>query len=651
MKFDYCGWATKNDLVCADGRIIRQDAFKDNDGEIVPLVWNHQHNGIENILGHALLKNVKGGVRAYLSFNDTENGNVAKEAIKHGDIRSLSIYANKLKQKGHEVLHGAIKEVSLVIAPANPGAYIDSESMAHGEDAEDGWFVYVSGEPFDLYHTEEKPALDEIVFDSQKEEADPEPESDEEEVKDEEQAGEELAHAEEKEKEDMAEDTKKEETKKPEDEETVKDVFDTLNEKQKTAVYAIIGAALDDTKNDSDKEEEEEVKHNVFENDVKTGSVLQHSDQEAILDLAQKTGSFQDALTFYCEQNDVELMHADDVAPASGFSQDTSVPGNVTYLFPEYKDVRPGAPELVTNDQGWIQGVLNKVHKLPFSRIRTRQVDIRNIDALRAKGYEKGKEKKLTGNFVLAKRETDPQTVYVRNALHKDDITDITDFDYVQYMYNIDKMMLDEELATAILIGDGRDIGDEDKIKEDHIRPIWTDDDLYTIHTDIDFAAAKRELQGTNTGANFGDNYIHAEAMVNACLYAREKYKGSGKPDMYIHPHELNIMLLARDLNGRRIYSSVSELASALNVGTIHTVEQFENKTRVDAISGKTKKLLALIVNLVDYSVGATKGGQISHFTDFDIKYNQQLSLIETRVSGALTRLWSAIAIEEEVTF
>lgn len=637
MKFDYSGWATKNDLVCADGRIIRQDAFKDNDGEIVPLVWNHQHNDVQNVLGHALLKNVKGGVKAFLSFNSTENGQIAKEIVGNGDVRSLSIFANKLKQKGSDVLHGAIKEVSLVIAGANPGAKIDgptiiSESFAHDEDGEDGWMVYTSDQPLELYHAEEKPALDElkITLDNNREE-----DLDEKE----------LSHADEKPAE------KKEDEDESEDGETVKDVFDTLSEKQKTAVYAVIGAALDDSKNDSDDEEEEkEVKHNVFENESQANNTLTHSDQAAILDLARRTDSFQDALSYYCDEH--QLMHADgDPVPASGFSQDTSVAGNVTYMFPEYRNVRPGAPELVTSDQGWISTVLNKVNKLPFSRIRTRQVDIRNIDSLRAKGYEKGKEKKLTGNFVEARRETDPQTVYVRNALHKDDITDITDFDYVQYMYNIDKMMLDEEVATAILIGDGRTAGDEDKIKEDHIRPIWTDDELYTIHADIDFAAAKRELQGTNTGANFGDNYIHAEAMVNACLYARENYKGSGKPDMYIHPHELNIMLLARDLNGRRIYSSVSELASALNVGTIHTVEQFENKTRTQGTGAeaKTKKLLALIVNLSDYSVGSTKGGQISHFTDFDIKFNQQLSLIETRLSGALTRIKSAIAIEQEV--
>ena len=292
---------------------------------------------------------------------------------------------------------------------------------------------------------------------------------------------------------------------------------------------------------------------------------------------------------------------------------------------------------------------MNKVHKSPISRIRTSQVDIRGIDALRAKGYKKGKQKAQTGNFKLVRRTTDPQTVYVKNALHRDDIVDITDFDYVSYLYNIDRMMLNEELATAIMLGDGRDDGDEGKIDPEHIRPIWTDDDLYTIHVDLDLAAAKKELQGTNTGANFGENYIIAEAMINTILYAKENYKGSGTPDLFITPHMLNQMLLARDQNGRRIYSSTSDLATALGVGSINTAEQFEGKTR-NATGNKKKKLIAIIANLADYSLGATKGGEITHFTQFDIDFNQEKSLLETRCSGALTRVWSAIAIEEDVT-
>lgn len=388
------------------------------------------------------------------------------------------------------------------------------------------------------------------------------------------------------------------------------------------------------------------MKHNIFDQDPATteAGVLCHADQVQILEMAKKqTGSFQSALKAYAEDNGVELKH-DGVG---GFVETGE--GNIYNLFPEYKEVRPGAPELITNDQGWIDVVMRKVHKSPISRIRTSQVDIRNADQLRAKGYRKGKAKTVTGNFNLLRRTTDPQTVYVKDAIHRDDIIDIVDFDYVQYLYNIDRMMLNEELAMAIMLGDGRDLGDENKIHPDHIRPIWTDDDLFTLHVDLDIEAAKNELQGTSTGANFGENYITAEAMINTVLYAREHYRGTGTPDMFITPHMLNVMLLARDLNGRRIYDTKAELASALNVGNIYTAEQFEGKTR-EASGSKTKKLLAMIVNLNDYSLGATKGGEVTHFTQFDIDFNQQKSLLETRCSGALTRVYSAIAIEEDIT-
>lgn len=640
MKFDFSGWATKNDIVCGDGRIIRQDAFKDNDGEVVPLVWNHQHNDVSNILGHALLRNEKDGVKTYLCFNNTENAQIAKEAVSHGDIRSLSIFANKLKQRGSEVLHGAIREVSLVVAGANPGAKILDSGFAHSEDGgADAWMVFMPDIPLEMYHSDEEDEdydeedyddeYDEDVEDDEEYDDEDYDDSDDDDYDDEDcddsddsDDGEEMSHSDDGDRDPKA-------------------IYNSMTEDQKELLHYMVDKALN---GESDEEEEEEVKHNVFENDYENNNVLCHSDEVAIMDLAKKSGSFQDALAFYCEENG--LQH-DDIAPASGFAQPPTT-GNVTTLFPEYHNIGPAEPELITNDQGWISVVLNGVHKSPFSRIRTRQVDIRGIDELRAKGYVKGTKKKLTGNFVLAKRETDPQTIYVKNALHKDDITDITDFDYVAYMFKIDRMMLNEELATAILLGDGRDVGDEDKISEEHIRPVWLDDEIYTIHADIDFEAAKQELQGTNTGAYFGENYIHAEAMVNACLYAREKYKGSGQPVMFIHPHELNIMLLARDMNGRRIYNGVNDIATALNVSKIVTAEQFENKTRETA-DHKTKKLLALMLNLSDYSLGSTKGGEVSHFTQFDIDYNQQKSLLETRVSGALTRLWSAIAIEQEV--
>ena len=322
---------------------------------------------------------------------------------------------------------------------------------------------------------------------------------------------------------------------------------------------------------------------------------------------------------------------------------------NISQLFPDYKDVRPGAPEMLTTDQGWIQKVLQKVHKSPISRIRTRQADLRNIEELRAKGYTKGTLKGEVGNFKLIHRTTDPQTIYVKSKIDRDDIIDIQDFDVVQYLYNIDRMNLNEELATAIMIGDGRDVGADGKIAEDKIRPIWQDDELYTIHADVDIAGMRASLQGTNTAANFGENYIYAEAVIQSLLYAREKYKGSGTPDFYCTPHLVNVMLLARDMNGRRIYDKVSDLAAALNVGEIITVEQFEGKTRT-ATGGKTKKLLGLMGNLADYSVGATKGGEITHFTDFDIDFNQEKSLLETRCSGANTRVKSFIALEEDVT-
>lgn len=602
MKYDFGGWATRNDLECADGRVIKRDAFKAQNGQTVPLVWMHNHADPANVLGLAHLENRDEGVYAYCEFNDTESGETARKLVKHGDVRSLSIFANQLKQAGSDVLHGIIREVSLVLAGANPGAFID-DVVVHG-DGESGII---------LGYDEMITAFLEHADNSDEKEAD---------------------------ESENAEHQKNKET----DKETIKDVFDSLTEEQKKVVYGIIGSMADDSKDES-KGGEDDMKHNVFDNDKnESKGYLSHAAQEEILKMAKSSqiGTFQNALELYADNN--ALQHD---AVASGFTQ--SGTGNVTSLFPEYTEVRPGAPELITSDQGWISTVMNKVHKSPISRIRTSQVDIRNIDTLRARGYSKGKQKKQAGNFKLVRRTTDPQTVYIKDALHKDDIVDITDFDYVSYLYKIDRMMLNEELATAIMLGDGRDDGDEGKISADHIRPIWTDDDLYTIHTDIDVAKAKKEIQGSNTGVNFGENFIIAEAMVNTILYAREDYKGTGTPDLYIAPHRLNQMLLARDNNGRRIYNSVAELATALNVGSINTAEQFENKIRTTS-DGKKKKLVAIVANLADYSLGATKGGEITHFTQFDIDFNQEKSLLETRCSGALTRVYSAIAIEEDVT-
>lgn len=612
MKYDFGGWATRNDLQCADGRVIKKDAFKGQNGQTVPLVWMHNHADPANVLGLAHLENRDEGVYAFCEFNDTESGKTARELVKHGDVQSLSIFANQLKQAGHDVVHGIIREVSLVLAGANPGAFIDDVVM-HG-DGETGIVIGYN----EMIMGRLEHSADELDKKKEEEKIEPNNKSDNGEKKDDKV-------------------------------ETIEDIFKSMNEKQQTAVFAMMAEFVDKEnpkkEDDESKGGDDNMKHNVFDTDKRDDkSFLSHADQEEILKLAKtsQVGTFQSALEIYANEN--ALQHD---ALASGFAQTGD--GNVTLLFPEYKDVRPGAPELITNDQGWITTVMNKVHKSPISRIRTRQADIRNIDTLRAKGYKKGKEKAQAGNFKLVRRTTDPQTVYIKDALNRDDIVDITDFDYVSYLYNIDRMMLNEELATAIMLGDGRDDGDEGKISPDHIRPIWLDDDLYTIHVDLDVAAAKKELQGTNTAANFGENYIIAEAMINTALYARENYKGTGTPDLFITPHMLNQMLLARDINGRRIYSSKAELATALNVGSINTAEQFEGKTRTTSDS-KKKKLVAIIANLADYSLGATKGGEVTHFTQFDIDFNQEKSLLETRCSGALTRVYSAIAIEEDVT-
>lgn len=635
MDYDFSGWATRNNIECSDGRTIMKDAFIENDGQKVPLVWNHDHNSPDNVLGHALLENREEGVYAYCKFNETESGKQAKALVTNGDVDKLSIYANRLKSQAKKVMHGVIREVSLVLAGANPGAYIDSV-IVHGEGADE--------EEEGVIYTDEHISVGIEHSDNESDEVE---EKEEDNVEGGEKVEEENKQVEEisQEESNQVEDEKVEHSDSESDEKTVGEVLDTLSDEQKTAVYAIIGQALEDKDNEK-KEGEDNMKHNVFEKDNKNESAfIAHSDQEDILEAAKKIGSFQDALAMYAEEN--SLSHADtETAAAGGFSQTPNDAGySVSTLFPEYKEVRPGAPELITNDQGWISVVMRKVHKSPISRIRTSQVDIRNIDALRAKGYEKGKKKSLVGNFNLVRRTTDPQTIYVKNALHRDDIIDITDFDYVQYLYNIDKMNLNEELAMAIMLGDGREEGAEGKIEADKIRPIWLDDELYTLHVDLDMEKARNELQGTDTNAHFGENYITAEAMINTVLYAREKYKGTGTPDFYCTPRMLNKMLLARDMNGRRIYNTKAELVSALNVGDIYTAEQFEGKTR--KAGEQTKKLAGIICNLADYSLGATKGGEVTHFTQFDIDFNQQKSLLETRCSGALTRVYSAIAIEE----
>lgn len=601
--YDFCGWATRANLKCSDGRVIMKDAFKDNDGQTVPMVWNHQHNNPDNVIGHAMLENRDEGVYVYGKFNDSDAGKTAKLLVQHGDVNALSIYANQLKQSMSNVLHGNIREVSLVLAGANPGAFIESV-IAHGEESDEEAVIYTD-ETLVLEHNDKSSEPD----DKKKK----------------------LEHSKEASDEGKTDNSENKE-------ETVADVLNTLNDKQKTVVYAIIGEALKEKESNTDenkKEENDTMKHNVFDKEEQQANVLSHSDEESIVSLAKtkNVGSLQTAIEIYAEENDT-LAHGID---------------SIETLFPDYKDVRPGAPEFIQNDQTWVGTVMQKVHKSPISRIRTRQADIRSTD-LRAYGYQKGKKKKVTPNFSLLSRTTDPQTVYRKDALNRDDIIDITDFDVVEYQYGVMKQNLNEEIATAIMIGDGRQEGVEDKISETHIRSIWNDDELYTIHADVDIAAAKKELQGTNTGANFGENYIYAEAIITAALYSREQYKGSGSLDFFCTPHLLNVMLLARDMNGRRIYDSKSDLAAALNVGNIYTVEQFEGKTRTTKTGNKTKKLLGIFVNLADYQVGSTKGGEITRFQQFDIDFNQEKYLIETRISGALTRVQSAICLEEDVT-
>lgn len=619
--FDFSGWATRANLKCSDGRTILKDAFRDNDGQTVPLVWNHQHNDPLNVLGHAKLENRDEGVYAYCKFNDTESGQNAKLLVEHGDVSALSIYANQLKQQGGNVLHGAIREVSLVLAGANPGAFIDS-IIKHGEASEEEAIIF-TGEDITLCHAED-------------ENSEEDSETEENVMKE----SESLSHADDKKEDDNV----AEETKKTDGEKTIADVFNTLNEEQKTVVYAMIGQALEDAgkKEDTEKSEggNDSMKHNVFDQEeVREGGVLSHADQQAIITMAKanNVGSLQTALKIYAEENS-DLKH--------GFV-DSEGRDAIETLFPDYKTLGPGAPELLERDLTWVDHVMRGTHKSPISRIRTRQADAR-AEELRARGYKKGEEKQVAGNIKLLSRTTDPQTIYRKDSMHRDDIIDITDFDVVEYQWRIMRRNLEEEVARAVLIGDGREDGDEMKIDETHVRSIWNDDDLYTIHAEVDIEAARSELQGTNTSANFGENYIYAEAIITAALYSREQYKGSGSLEFYCTPHLLNVMLLARDLNGRRIYSSKADLAAALNVVAIHTVEQFEGKVRTDK-ENKKHKLLGLFVNLDDYQIGSTKGGEITKFDQFDIDFNQYKYLIETRISGALTKVHSAIALEEPV--
>ena len=604
-NYDFAGWATRSNQLCADGRTILPDAFKHQDGDIVPLIWNHQHNDPFAVLGKALLHCVDGDVYAYCSFNDTESGNTAKELVKHGDVCSLSICANHLKHNANRgVMHGIVRELSLVVAGANPKARIEDVNLAHSDDG--GEYVeeihIYTDESIELFHSDDLNKNEK----EEKEMGDTEPKN---------------------------------------SEKTLKDIYEAMSDEQQQCCDALVGIAVEEVKKKAESMQQSDnleggndtMKHHIFENKEENQVMLTHADQEAIIALAKQSncGSFKQAVEMYAAENE-ELAHG--------------IFENYDVLFPEYELLRKGEPETLEKyDQTWVEPALAKIHKSPFSRIRTRYADAR-IAELKAKGYQnKGDQKTLMNKIKMIGRTTDPQTIYIKDDMHRDDVIDITDFSVVDYQWKMMRRALNETLVLAALIGDGREEGDPDKIHESHVRSIWNDDELYTIHKDVDIAAAKKELQGTNTNANFGENYIYAEAIITAALYSREKFKGTGTPDFYCTPHLVNVMLLARDLNGRRIYESKSDLAKALNVNSIVEVEQFEGKTRTTD-GGKTKKLLGIFVNLNDYQFGSTKGGEITRFDDFDMEFNVQKFMLETRLSGSLTRVEAAVVLEEPVT-
>ena len=644
-KYDFSGWATKANLKCSDGRIIRQNAFEECDGMTVPLVWNHQHNKPEEVLGHALLENREDGVYAYCSFNDTDAAQNAKLLVQHGDVNQLSIYANKLKQQGCNVIHGVIREVSLVLAGANPGAYIDSVMM-HGDDSFEEGIIYTDELIEDiapLEHAENtKKGEEEMVEETKKpEETKPETKGDgEETVADvfntltekqknavyaligqaiEEASGEgdnkkeaKMEHSNCGSKDDKKElEHAKEESDK---EETVADVFDTLSEKQKTVVYALIGQALEEASNEGDEDYEDDeddeieggdnMKHNVFENDANNNQeVLTHADMEEIMADAKRNGSLKDAV----------LQHGIE---------------NIEYLFPDAQAIDK-VPGFIKREDTWVTEIMNTVHHTPFSRIKSVFADITEADA-RAKGYIKG-NLKAEEVFTLLKRITTPTTIYKKQKLDRDDVVDITDFDVVAWLKTEMRMMLDEEIARAVLVGDGRSSSSNDKINEQNIRPIWTDDDVYTVKALVELAADATDD-------------AKAKAFIRATIKSRKNYKGSGNPVMFMSEDMLTNCLLLEDTNQRVIYDTIDKLATALRVKKIVPVPVMENLTRT--VGAKTHELAGIYVNMMDYNIGADKGGAVNMFDDFDIDYNAQKYLIETRCSGALTVPFSAVAVE-----
>ena len=597
-RYDFCGYATKNDLLCSDGRTIRHNAFKDCDGKKVPLVYNHQHNDPFNVLGHAILENRDDGVFTYGFFNDTEAGQQAKASVLHGDITGLSIYANQLKQNGGDVIHGNIREVSLVLAGANPGAFIESV-IRHGDLSEEEGVIF-TGEEISLYHAEE-PAAKNQNDKGESEMADEKKTSEQPESKE-------------------------------QDERTVEDVFNTLNEEQKTVVYALIGQAIEDaTAQHSDTNNEEgddTMKHNVFEQDeTQRNTVLSHSDMQQIFKDAKSCGSLREAVTNFVGENNV-LTHSIDTTGmdvATG-TQEYGI-NDASMLFPDPKSLNT-PPEWIKREMGWVQKVMNSVHRTPFSRIKSMFADLTEDEA-RAKGYIKGNDKKEQV-FTTLKRSTTPQTIYKKQKLDRDDVIDITDFDVVAWIRGEMRVMLDEEIARAILIGDGRPGDSEDKIDPQHIRPIAEDVPLFNTQVKVQVAAD-------------ADDDTVAKATIRAIKKARKNYKGSGNPTFWTTEDTLTNMLMLEDGLGYPLYKTEAELATALRVKEIVTVEPMENHEIT--ISEVDYPLMGIICNLTDYNVGADKGGQINMFDDFDIDLNQMKYLIETRCSGALIKPFSAMTI------
>ena len=609
-KYDFCGWATRNDIKCSDGRVIKHDAFKMNDGMVVPLVWNHKHDDPFNVLGHALLENRNEGVYAYCTFNETEQGVNAKSLVSHGDVCALSIYANQLKQNGSDVIHGNIREVSLVLAGANPGATIESVIVHSDDDIDDAMYViYENGLKDYFEHNDED--------DAETKEKEEEKSMKKNEV---------IEHADEK-PEEKAEGGK---------EKTVQDVINTMNEEQKKVLYALVGAALSGEDEDSkeDNEEDAEVKHNVFDNDDREENTLSHADMENILKNAKRTGSLKAAVEDFGIEKLEALQHDDDPTPKYGVDNPYGIMGiaadansyGVDALFPDAKNYF-NTPQWISRNMDWVSKFLNAASHSPFSRVKTMFADITEDEA-RARGYIKGTLKKEEV-FSLLKRVTEPQTVYKKQKMDRDDVTDIVDFDVIAWIKAEMRVMLNEEIARAALIGDGRVSGSEGKIDETHIRPIWKDSDFFTI---------KAEVVADQ------DPDVQAKNFIRKAVKARKNYKGSGNPVLFTTEDMLTDMLLMEDTTGRVIYDTQEKLATALRVSGIITCELMENQTR--DVSGVTHTLAGIIVNPRDYNFGADKGGAVSLFDDFDIDYNQMKYLIETRCSGALVRPYSAIALE-----